>query len=163
LVKAFTLLELLIVMVILGLAATLAVPLVADQDSSGVQAAARLLTADLGYAQLEAISHADDRCRVTFDMSAGSYTLSRNSAPASPIAEPITGQPYATQFGAGRAAQAAGVAIQGYSLGGDNYISFGRYGELDQSTTATISLRRGAVTLTIQIDPTTGEVALISP
>jgi prepilin-type N-terminal cleavage/methylation domain-containing protein len=157
-VKGFTFVELLIVILILALVATLAFPMFADSDAARVQAAARLLTADLGFAQLDSITHTDDRCVVTFNQGAGSYTLARNSAPTTPITEPVTGQSYVTVLGTGRAKECSGVTIQSYSLGGDDKISFGPFGELDQSTAATIQLQRGSFSITVQIDPTTGEV-----
>jgi hypothetical protein len=151
------------VIVVLALAAVLAAPVMADRDASRVQAAARLLTADLEFAQIDSISHADDACLVLFNQGAGSYSLARNSSPGTPITEPITGQPYTVQFGAGRAVEMAGVSIAGYSLGGDDRITFGRYGELDQTTPAHIQLQSGSFTLTIQIDPECGEVSVGSP
>ena len=156
--KGFTLVELLIVIVILALVATLAFPMFADQDATRVQGAIRLLAADLGFAQLDSIAHPDDRCVVSFNQGAGSYTLARSSTSTTPITEPVTGQPYVTQFGTGRAAEMNGVVIQSYSLGGDDKIIFGPYGELDQSAPATVQLRRGAVSVTVQLDPTSGEV-----
>lgn len=158
--KGFTFVELLIVILILALVATLAFPMFADSDAVRVQAAARLLTADVGFAQLDSIAHADDRCVVSFNQGAGSYTLARSSAPTTPITEPVTGQPYVTVLGTGRAAEMSGVVIQSYSLGGDDKIIFGQYGELDQATSATIQLQRGAFSMTVQIDSTNGEVTV---
>ncbi len=158
--RAFTLVELLIVVALMGIAASLAIPMLAGTDATRLQAAGRLLVADLGFAQLESITHADDPCVVTFDQANASYTLARTSAPSTPITDPGTNQPYVTQFGSGRAAELTGVSIQGYSLGGDNQLAFGIYGQTDQTTPAVITLQAGNLTVSVQIDPTSGEPSL---
>ena len=158
--RTFTLVEMLIVIVLVAIAATLAMPMLADTDATRLQAATRLLVADLAFAQIESITHADDPCVVTFDSVNASYTIAKSSAPGTPITEPITNQPYVTQFGSGRASEMTGVTIQGYSLGGDSQIAFGPYGETDQTTTATITLQSGTLTMTIQIDAESGETSI---
>ena len=158
--RALTLVELLIVIVLIAIAATLAVPLTADTDATRLRAAARLLTADLAFALIESITHADDRCVVIFDQANGSYTIARSSAPGTPITEPITGQPYVTQFGSGRAAELAGVSIQGHSLDGDDRVDFGMFGQIDQTTAATITLQAGALSMTVRIDAASGEASI---
>jgi len=65
-VRAFTLVELLIVIVLVAIAATLAVPMMGDAGTARLPAAGRLLLADLAFAQIQSISHADDR--VSFGM-----------------------------------------------------------------------------------------------
>ncbi len=158
--RAFTLVELLIVVVIASIAATLAIPLFTETDSTRLRAATRLLIADLAFAQIESITNAADTCLVSFDLGAASYTLAKSSTPTSPITDPGTNQPYVVQFGSGRAAELAGVSIQAYSLGGDNQVAFGIYGQTDQTTAATITLQAGAMTMTVEIDPSTGEASV---
>jgi len=159
-VRAFTLVELLIVIVLVAIAATLALPMMGDSGATRLPAAARLLLADLAFAQVQSISHADDPCVVIFDSASDTYTLEKSSTPGTPMTDSITGQPYVTHFGSGRASEMADVSIQGYSLGGDDRVSFGMYGELDQTTTATITLKAGALTTIIQIDPDSGEAVV---
>ena len=159
---AFTLVELLIVVVLISIAATMAMPLMAGTDATRLQAAARLLAADLGFAQVESITHAADPCVVVFDQANDSYAVARSSAPSTAITDPSTNQPYVTQFGSGRAAELSGVSIQGYSLGGDNQLEFGAYGQTDQTTPATITFEAAGLTVTVEVDPTSGEVSLLS-
>lgn len=158
--RTFTLIELLIVVILMGIAASVAIPMLAGTDATRLKAAGRLLVADLGFAQLESITHADDPCVVTFDQTNGSYTLARKSTPTTPITDPGNNLPYVTQFGTGRASELAGVSIQSYSLGGDNQIAFGIYGQTDQTTTAVITLKAGTLTVSVQIDPASGESSL---
>ena len=49
------------------------------------------------------------------------------------------------------------MTIQSYSLDGDDRLGFGAYGQLDQATAASITLQSGSETLTIQVDPDSGE------
>jgi len=158
--KALTLVELLIVIMLVAIAATLAIPMLGGTNTTRLQAAARLLVADLGFAQAESITHADDPCVVTFDQANGSYAVARSSAPGTPITDPAANQPYVTQFGTGRAAGMAGVSIQEYSLGGDNRLGFGIYGQTDQTTPATITLQAGTVTMTVKVDAASGEASI---
>jgi prepilin-type N-terminal cleavage/methylation domain-containing protein len=158
--RALTLVELLIVIMLVAIVTTLAIPMLADTEATRVQAAAQLLVADLDFARIESITHADDPCVVTFDQANGSYTVATTSAPGTPITDPATNQPYVTQFGSGRAAEMAGVSIQGYSLGGDDQVGFGMFGQIDQTTPATITLQAGSLTLTVQIDPASGEASV---
>ncbi|MCP4593939.1 MAG: prepilin-type N-terminal cleavage/methylation domain-containing protein [bacterium] len=160
--RAVTLVELLIVVVVVAIATTLVVPMMGATDGSRVQAAARLLFADLAYAQFESISHADDLCVVTFDQANNSYMLARASAPATPITDPTTGQPYVTQFGSGRAAAMSGVTIDSYLLGGDNQLEFNMYGGTDQAGAAKITLLAGTATLTVRVNRDSGETALVT-
>lgn len=158
--RALTLVELLIVIVLLAIAATLAMPLVADTDATRLRAAARLLATDLAFAQIESITHADDPCVVIFDQANASYSLARSSAPGTPITGPITNQPYVTQLGSGRAAELAGVSIQSHSLDGDDRVEFGMFGQIDQTAAATVTLQAGTLSMTVRIDPTSGEASI---
>lgn len=55
--RAYTLIELLIVIAILGLAASVLVPSLVGRDSMAVQGAVRMIIADLSFAQSDALSH----------------------------------------------------------------------------------------------------------
>lgn len=160
---AFTLVELTIVIVVLAIAATLAVPLLAAPYPTRLTAAAELVAADLGFAQSDSITHADDPRVVTFNTGMSTWFVAKKSAVDTPITEPVTQAAYTTQFGLGRAAQLTGVTIQAYSLGGDARLGFGKFGELDQTTAASVTLASGGWTLTITFDPTSGEASLGAP
>ena len=156
----FTVVELLLVVTIAGIVAALVLPMMAETDATRLAAAARMLIADLGFAQVESIAHGDDPCVVVFDQVNGSYQVTRSSDTSTAITNPADNQPYVTRFGTGRAAELAGVTIQGHSLDGDDELGFGIYGQLDQATQATITLQAGTSTLTVQVDPTDGEASV---
>lgn len=72
----YTLIELLIVIAVLGLAGALLVPHLVDQNSLTVQAAVRQLIADLSFAQSDALAHQEYR-RVHFYGDGRGYCLLR--------------------------------------------------------------------------------------
>jgi type II secretory pathway pseudopilin PulG len=161
--------EVLTVVVIVGIIAMLAIPLLESTDAARVSSAARLIVADMQYAQMYSISHSDNPMGLKFDTSANSYTLVERSgalpfqcSSVTTVTNPVDGEPFTTTFGSGRAAELTGVGIDSVSLDGDECLVFGGFGELDQSSAATIDVSFGGRSLTISIDPITGD-ATVSP
>jgi prepilin-type N-terminal cleavage/methylation domain-containing protein len=155
----FTLVELLIVLVIMAIVAAMALPMTSGIPATRVIAAARLVAADLEFAQQESIVHADDPCLLKLNQGTGTYWVARVSAPDTPIADPAN--PAATlsvTFGGGRANHLGGVSISSYDFDGDAELRFDAFGQPDQTTAATIVLASDGVTMTISVDPQTGEV-----
>jgi type II secretory pathway pseudopilin PulG len=74
--RSYTLIELIMVMAVLALAAALLVPQLVGQDSLTVQAAVRLLIADLSFAQTDALANQEYR-RVVFYENGSGYCLLR--------------------------------------------------------------------------------------
>jgi general secretion pathway protein H len=74
--RSYTLIELIIVMAVLALAAAMLVPQLVGRDSLTVQAAIRLLIADLSFAQTDALANQEFRRVVFYDDGAG-YCLIR--------------------------------------------------------------------------------------
>ncbi|MHC4946901.1 MAG: pilus assembly FimT family protein [Planctomycetota bacterium] len=74
--SAYTLIELLIVVGILGLATALLVPQIVDRDSMAAQAAVRRVIADITFAQSDALAHQEMR-RVHFFSDGRGYCLVR--------------------------------------------------------------------------------------
>jgi Tfp pilus assembly protein FimT len=148
------------VVVILAVVAAMAVPLLGDTNNTQLRQAANLLTADLGYAQVESIAHGQDLRLVVFDTVNHNYFIAATSAPTVPLTNPTDRKPYRVTFGSGRADALSAVRIQAVSVGGDNRLGFGVYGQLDQPAAATVTLAAGGRTLTLTIDPVSGEVTI---
>ncbi|MEX0777598.1 MAG: GspH/FimT family pseudopilin [Phycisphaeraceae bacterium] len=72
--RGFTLVEVLIVVTIIGIAGAVIVPHMLTTGSLGIQAAGRMVIADLLYAQNEAIAQ-QSPCRVVFDPPNNRYYL----------------------------------------------------------------------------------------
>ena len=158
--RAFTFIEMMIVITIILILGALVTPMLGQTAATRLASAAQLLAADLAFAQVESISHGDDPRVVVFDQAGGNYRIAASSDPATPITNPIGNQPYQTTFGSGRARELDGVSIQGYSLDGDDTLGFGIYGELDQTTAATVTLASEGFTIVLTMDPVTGEASI---
>jgi prepilin-type N-terminal cleavage/methylation domain-containing protein len=72
--RGFTLIEVLMVVAIIGLAGAIVVPQISAMGSMQIQAATRIVIADLLYAQNEAIAHQAVR-KLVFDPATNSYKL----------------------------------------------------------------------------------------
>lgn len=72
--KAFTLAELIIVVVIISIVALLAVPMISSAADSQVRSAVNMVAADLEYAKSMSISHQQDYS-VVFDVESNSYEI----------------------------------------------------------------------------------------
>jgi prepilin-type N-terminal cleavage/methylation domain-containing protein len=158
--SGFSLVELLLVLVVLGIAVNLAMPMMGSTEPSRLRAAARLLEADLGAARIRSITHADDPCIVIFDPTADGYHLAHRSDSNAPITNQANGTTYRVVFGKGRASKMEGVRIEDLAMGGDQRLGFGGYGELDQPTEAQITLTTENHRLHLTLDPATGEVTV---
>jgi prepilin-type N-terminal cleavage/methylation domain-containing protein len=153
----FSLPEVLIVVACLSIIGYLAITMVGNDEMVRLRAAARLMMADIAYAQLASIGNGEDPCVMVLDTAANNYHLARASSVDVPMTEPGSGQAYITQFGSGRATGLAGVALESIDLGGDNLLSFDVLGVPDQSNDAIITLRAGEQLLSIRVDGVTGE------
>ena len=162
----FTLLELLIVLVVMGIAFGLALPTLGDSKELRLRAAARTLAADLEFAQIESIAHPDDLRVVAFDTTdQDGYWIApaSNTAEANAITDPVRQGPFVVTFGQGRGAGIWGVSIQSVSLGGDSELQFDAYGMPDQDDDATVTLACDSATLTVKIPAGSGEVVVSEP
>jgi prepilin-type N-terminal cleavage/methylation domain-containing protein len=100
----FTLIEILVVLVILGIASAVIVPQIGRRDDLTASAATRMVMADLIYAQNKAIAM-QSRHGVVFDTATKSYQLYQftpvsgtSNFTLTPVTHPITKQPYVVQF-----------------------------------------------------------------
>ena len=156
--QGLTMIEVVVTVVCLAIAAAIVLPGMSDNSGERLRGAAQILAADLELAQSQSMSRADDPRLLVIDADSGGYFISARSTPTTPVSDPIAKLPHATRFGSGRAIGTASVRVDSYSLGGDNRLSFGALGQLDQATPATIQLACGARKIVITLDPTTGEI-----
>jgi prepilin-type N-terminal cleavage/methylation domain-containing protein len=97
----FTLVEILAVVVIIGIASAIIIPQIGTRDDMRAAAAARVIVSDLIYAQNMAISNGTV-VYVKFDTGNNRYTLlsTANSGGDVAMTNPITQTTYTQQFGA---------------------------------------------------------------
>src|SRR5687767_4923700 len=99
---AFTLVEILVVVLIIGIAAAVIVPIMGSRDDLKVKSAARLLMADLIYAQNRAISTQQRHYVIFNDTAPQNYRLATSVTPIVNIEHPVThDSQYAVTFGPG--------------------------------------------------------------
>ena len=75
----FTLVEMMIVVLVLAIAAALAVPMMGNTAPNKLKGAASMLAADLAYAQVESIAHGDDTRLLVFDNPSDTYHIAAAS------------------------------------------------------------------------------------
>jgi prepilin-type N-terminal cleavage/methylation domain-containing protein len=169
---AFTLVEILVVVTILGIAAAIIVPQIGSRGDLKAAAASRLIMADLIYAQNRAIS-TQTKHYVTFSTSTPqSYRIVTSMTPLVNITHPITkASEYAVTFGSNGSAGLSDISLGTVSFEGKTTIAFDElgvpyyYDAASNTTTAlstsggsTIAVKCGTFTLTISIEPYTGEI-----
>jgi len=174
----FTLVEILAVVVILGIASAIVIPQIGTRDDMRVKAAARTLIADLIYAQNLAIS-TGQVVYVRFDVAGNSYSVLTNplnskAKKGDPVEHPITQSDYVTKFGSSSRGWEQ-VKIKSAVMNGvdTNFrpeftVGFDEIGsphvwcyDLDQRNDlndGTVILQAGQFTNTITISPATGEI-----
>ncbi len=148
---AFTLVELLITIVILGIAATLVVPQLASSAGFEVQAAARTVMADLQFAQNDAIAHQAPR-RVVFDLNAQRYRVTDADGIALP--SPTHGGTYEVRFGG--ASRFPDTQIAAVDFNGNPEVRFDALGT--PSDGGTIELIAEGTRYRLTVVPLTGRV-----
>ena len=157
--------ELMIIVAILGIIGALAIPMFRGTHITRLRSAAQVLAADIDAARAESIAHGEDLRLLIIDADNKSWMIAAASDNTTPINHIDTGQPYTRSFGVSELRQLDGVSITSYSLDtvsetNDNKLGFGLYGQLDQTTDATITLESHGSTITLTIDAETGEVSI---
>lgn len=167
--RAFTLIEIIVVMIVISIMAVVALPSFSNVGSSRAGVAARMIARDLTYARERAIA-TGTRIWVVFSASTNSYSvLSENPASpgragASTMTDPNgSGKSYIQYLNTG---DYAGVTFTGITFDAGTEVGFDWVGKPYNSTSAalsaagTITLSAGGYTVTVQ--PSTG-LAKVTP
>jgi prepilin-type N-terminal cleavage/methylation domain-containing protein len=166
--RAFTLIELIVVMVLIAIMAAVAVPAIGNLTSTRASTAARQLARDLTFARQQAGARGVT-IWVVFDTANESYSILAESlqtpglANALTITDPATGQPFVQRFTSG---DFVNVDLTSVSIGGvtGTHLGFDWLGRPVSSagvvlaSASSISINNGA--LTIAITPQTGFVTV---
>ncbi|MEM7577648.1 MAG: prepilin-type N-terminal cleavage/methylation domain-containing protein [Planctomycetota bacterium] len=163
--RGYTLVEVLVVVVILGIASAVVVPQLMAAGTLGIQAAARLVVADILFAQNEAIAAQENR-EVLFDPAGNAYRLQRFNADTG-LDEVLTqgwknGQVnnYAVDFEADE--RFDGITIESVQVGGSDAtrLEFDDLGSPLLSDEMQIVLGFRDQRLTVNVQPFTGRVTV---
>lgn len=150
----FTLLELLIVVVILAIAAVTAIPMMSSAGTVQIRSAANKVAADLEYAKSLAISRGQYYA-VEFYTAVESYQIEDSSG--DPVDHPVKkGSIYVVDMGNEGLDR---VDISSVDFGGDSKVIFNCMGS-PENNGGTISLQADGMTMTITVEPVTGYVTI---
>lgn len=166
--RAFTLIEILCVVVIIGLTSAIIVPQIGSRDDQRVASASRALMADLLYAQSRSIAY-QTRHYVQFNTSTNTYQVmvdSGSGAPGSVITHPVNNTNYTVTVGTGSLAR---VALQSASFDGNATIAFDQMGVpwswnsttgLAPMSAGSVVFKAGVNQLTVSVAPYSGEITV---
>lgn len=156
--RAFTLVEVLVTVAIIAIAGAIVVPQMIKTGTLTIQAAGRLIIADLLFAQNEAIAHQEPR-RVVFDTVNNRYWLAKDDGSVVGVnwkGGGAGGGNYLIDFK--NDTRFAGVTIDAVDLGGDATVEYDALGGPD--TGGTIDVTFDNVRYRITISPMTGRVTI---
>jgi prepilin-type N-terminal cleavage/methylation domain-containing protein len=169
--RGFTLIEILAVVVIIGIAGAIIVPQIGSRDDLRTAAAARMLMADLIYAQNQSITQQTNQY-VVFDVANRTYSVV--SAPSMiVVTQPVTHNPYVVTFGAGGTAGLQNTSLVSATFTGQGGVTSGTLGfdelgtpqvyssgTVQPMTAGAIIVQTGTEKLEIDIQPFTGQITV---
>lgn len=164
----FTLIEIIIVVIILGIAAMMAVPMLSSAADMQVRAAANRIAADLEYAKSMAITH-QKTYSVEFDTANESYQILDSTGTV--IANPVRpSEDYAVDFSTDSNTSRVNIATAVFNTVMYDTVTFDYLGSPYAGTGTGTSLNLGKVTLQaddfsidVEVEPMTGYVTITSP
>ncbi len=160
-IRGFTLVELLIVIAIISIAALTAIPMMSSAAGMQIRSAANMLTADLEYAKSMAISRAQN-FSVIFDVSADSYRIEDHDGNVLP--HPVKkGFDYVIDFkndGRLNKVDIISVDFDSTSEVKFDYLGSPYNGSDTPLNSGVINLQAGGTTTTVIVEPVTGYVSI---
>jgi prepilin-type N-terminal cleavage/methylation domain-containing protein len=160
--RGFTLIEILMVVVILGIMSAVILPQLGTRDDLKVASAARTLMADLLYAQSRAVAMQKMQY-VIFDTANKKYDVCDVMSPQHIIANPVTGAQYEQVFGV---APLDNVTFSSVSFDGQTVLAFDSLGTpysynggvLSALGSGSVVLKCRTNQLTVSVQPYSGEI-----
>ena len=164
--SGFTVVEILIVVVIIAIAAMVAIPMMTSAAGFQIRSAANMIAADLEYAKTIAITRGQS-FSVVFDKAAESYRIEDESSAV--IAHPVKkGFNYIIDFQNDSRLNKVDIENVDFDPGSGSTITFDYLGSpysgsgiSNPLNSGVISLRAGQMTATINIEPVTGFISIV--
>ncbi len=150
--RGFTLIELIIVFVLLGMLAVMVVPMIASADDFGAAAAARMISSDIQHAQNHAIVE-QERVTVHFLLSDDTYVLISESGP---MIHPISNEAYVVDFDSKD--EYAELDLLSTTFAGGDSVTFDELGSPVNSGSIVFCV--GAVKYEIEVAHVTGQTLI---
>jgi type II secretion system protein H len=151
----FTLIEVLVVVVIMGIAAAIIVPRLTGMGDLQAMSAARALVANMQYAQNEAIV-TQSPTTVAFDIATESYEL-RDTNDV-PLRHPVTKGAFQVRYPTSRGLEK--VEVISANFGGASTVTFDSLGSPDRGGQVVVSADGHDYTVTVA--PVTGKIDVAS-
>jgi len=148
----FTLVELIVVMVIMAIAAAIIVANATGTDDVRAISAAKMVAMDMEYAQNVAVTH-QAPVTVAFNTGAGTYTLSNASGP---LIHPMSKAAYTIDFPAMSGFSNVGIASANFA--GGPSVTFDEFGSPDAPGGVTV--QAGPYTYLISVTAATGKITV---
>ena len=150
----FTMVEIIMVVVILAIAAMMAIPMFSSAGSIQVGSAANMLAADLEYAKSTAITEGQD-FSVIFDPSGESYRIENRYGVV--IKHPVNkGFDYIVDFQDNGSLDKVDMVSADFS--GSSSVTFDYLGSCDNG--GTVNLQADGVSITVSVEPVTGFISI---
>lgn len=155
----FTLAEIMLVVVILGIAALMAIPFAVSGSSMQLRSAANVIAADLEYAKSMAISRGT-RYSAVFDPTNESYQIEDTNGV---INHPLKGFPYIVSFAEDN--RLSRVDISSVDFDSGNTVRFDYLGSPFNASnnplnSGAVNLSAGGSTVTVNVEPVTGYITI---
>lgn len=171
----FTLIEIIIVVVIIGIAALIAVPMFSGAADMQVRAAANRIAADLDYAKGLAVTYQKAYC-VQFNISGESYSLQEYNSGTGDfetIDDPLnSNSQYTVNLASNKNFNRVDIYNADFDSDATNAVTFDYLGSPyhGKSTDSANALNSGRITLkaenfsvTVDVEPVTGYVTITGP
>jgi prepilin-type N-terminal cleavage/methylation domain-containing protein len=168
--RGFTLTEILCVVVILGIASAIILPQLGTRADLKAGSAARVVMADLMFAQNRAISRQTPQY-VVFDVAAKKYCL-QDGSPLATLTHPVNQKPYEITFGTGGDNGLQDTTLASAEFDGGMTLAFDELGApysydavlgLTPLSSGAIKVSCEGYEITITIEPSTGELTVTTP
>lgn len=161
--KAFTLIEIIIVIVILAIAATLAVPMLSTAADMEVRSAAQVVAADLEYAKSMSISR-QQNYSVVFDLANNSYQIQDDSSNVIPHPG-RPGSSFVVDFDDDSRTENTTITAADFDSQQTitfDYLGspFSSVGTANPLNNGTVTLQAGSFSFDIVIEPVTGYITI---
>ena len=156
--RAFTLLEILVVMTVAAVIVVLVIPTTGNEDRMRLAAGAEILRSDIELAQAMTIADPNQPIIVKFDPATSTYWLAEEATPDTPIDREGALGDYTVTFGTGRADIAGPLAMALTDVTG-NVLSFDAHGGVtDFTLSPEIKLSIGNTWIALDVSPETGMI-----
>ncbi len=159
--RAFTIIEILIVVVLLAIAGMMVVPMMSSAASIQIESAANIVAADLEYAKSMAISRGQN-FSVVFDKAAETYQIKDQNDNVIP--HPVKkGFNYVVDFRNDRRLNRVDIFDANFDATSEvqfDYLGSPINGNNTALNSGVISLQAAGVTKTIRVEPVTGYISI---